>query len=140
MALVVCGVRAPMSRELVQAAVLSCLDRGADLRLVGVVEDKLSDSTRGTSGERVRRYKHMKQELDQAAEIAQAAGVVATTMVRAGDAFEETLREAEAVDASDVFFERRRNRIWAGFTWRPAREINHVTRIPRTEVDLAKAA
>jgi hypothetical protein len=78
MAPVVCAVRAPMSHGLVQSAVLFCLGRGADLRLVGIVEDKLSDSTRATGGERVRRYKHTRQELVRAVETARAAGVVAT--------------------------------------------------------------
>ena len=103
MAPVVCAVSAPMSREVVQAAVLFCLDRGADLRLVGVVEGKLTNSSRATGGERVGRYKHTRQELDRAAETARAAGVVATTTIRAGDLAEEAVREAEAVDASDLF-------------------------------------
>lgn len=137
---VVCAVHAPMSREVVQAAVLFCLDRGADLRLVGVVEDKLSDSTRATGGERVRRYKHTRQELDRAAETARAAGVVGTTTMRAGDAIEEALREAEAIEASDVFFVRTRGRIRAALTRRPPIEMNHVTRIPPSEKELATAA
>jgi hypothetical protein len=137
---IVCAVHAPMSHEVVQAAVLFCLDRGADLRLVGVVEDKHSDSTRATGGERVRRYRHTRQELDRAVATARAAGVVATTTVRAGDAIEETLREADAIDASDVFFVRTRGRIRAALTGRPSIEINHVTRIPPSENELAKAA
>jgi hypothetical protein len=137
---VVCAVRAPMSREVVQAAVLFCLDRGADLRLVGVVEDKLSDSTRATGGERVRRYKHTRQELDRAAKTARAAGVVATTTMRAGDVMGEALREADAVDASDVFFVRTRGRIRATLTRRPPIEMEHVMRIPSSEDELATAA
>src|SRR5688500_14237647 len=84
MAPVVCAVPAPKSREVVQAAVVFCLDRSADLRLVGSVEDKLSDSTRATGGERVRRYKHTRQELDRAVETARVAGVVASMTMRAG--------------------------------------------------------
>ena len=137
---VVCAVRAPMSREVVQAAVLACLDRGADLRLVGVVEDKLGDSTRASGGERVRRYKHVRQELDQAAERAPAAGVVATTTMRAGDLAREALREAEAVDASDVFFARTRGRVRAALARKPRIEMERVTRIPSSGEELPKAA
>jgi nucleotide-binding universal stress UspA family protein len=137
---VVCAVRAPMSRELVQAAVLSCLDRSADLRLVGVVEDKLSDSTRATGGERVTRYKHTRQELDQAAKTAQAAGVAVTTTVRAGDLTREALREAETVNASDLFFAHTRGRIRAALTRKPPIEIKHVMRNPSVVEELATAA
>jgi hypothetical protein len=137
---VVCAVGAPMSHEVVQAAMLFCLDRGAKLRLVGIVEDKLWDSTRATVGERVRRYKHTRLELDQAVETARAAGVVATTTVRAGDVVREALREAEAVDASDVFFARTRGRIRTALTKKPALELEHVTRIPPSEKEFARAA
>jgi hypothetical protein len=137
---VVCAVAAPMSHEIVQAAMLFCLDRGAKLRLVGIVEDKLWDSTRATGGERVRRYKHTRLELDQALETARAAGVVATTTVRAGDVVREALREAEAVDASDVFFACTRGRIRTALTRKPSLELEHVTRIPPSENELARAA
>jgi hypothetical protein len=129
-----------MSREVVQAAVLLCLDRGADLRLVGVVEDKLSDSTRGTGGERVRRYKRTRQELDWAAETARTAGVVATTTVRAGNVTMEALREADAIDASDVFFVHPRGRIRAALARKPRIHMEHVKRLPSSMHELATAA
>jgi Universal stress protein family len=140
MAPVVCAVPAPKSREVVQAAVVFCLDRGADLRLVGIVEDKLSDSTRASGGERVRRYKHTRQELDRAVETARAAGVVASMTMRAGDAIEEALREADAIDASDVFFVRPRGRIRAALTRKPRIHMEHVKRLPSSVQELAKAA
>jgi hypothetical protein len=120
--------------------VLFCLDRGADLRLVGVVEDKLSDSTRATGGERMRRYKHARQELDRAAETARAAGVVAITTVRAGDAVEEALREAGRSTRATCSSSARGIEIRAALTRRPPIEMNHVTRIPPSEKELAAAA
>ena len=54
---VLCGIDESGSPEAVRAAVDYCRERQADLRLVGLIRHKLSDSTRGTAGERVRRSK-----------------------------------------------------------------------------------
>src|SRR5688500_13073042 len=105
---VLCAVDESGSGEAVHAAIDFCVDHIADLKLVGIVEDKLTDSTRATGGERVRRYKMVSLGLARAAEAARRAGVQATTTVRAGNAMEELVREADAVDSGELFFIRTR--------------------------------
>src|SRR5919108_1928299 len=72
---VVCAVDELGGDEAVNAAVDFCVGHGADLRLVGVVKDKFTDSSRGTAGERVRRRKAVTAALERAADVARAAGV-----------------------------------------------------------------
>jgi nucleotide-binding universal stress UspA family protein len=128
------------SREAVRAAIDFCREHGADLRLVGVVEDKLTDSTRSGAGERARRYKAVGLALKQAAETAAATGVVATTAVRVGDPTRELLREAEAVGSGDLFFVRARGRIRATLSRKPRSELAHVSLASFMAAELAKAA
>ena len=62
---VVCGIDESGSHEAVIAAVNYCRENGASLRLVGIVKDRLGDSTRATAGERVRRSKAVSLELNR---------------------------------------------------------------------------
>jgi hypothetical protein len=140
MAGVVCAVDEAGSAEAVRAAVDFCSKQDVDLRLVGIVEDKLTDSTRATGGERVRRYKMVSLGLALAAAAARGAGVHATTTVRAGKPMEELLREAKAVGSGELFFVRRRGRIGAALARKPRRELAHVSLAASTVADLAKAA
>ena len=52
---VLCGIDESGSHEAVIAAIDYCRENGTSLRLVGIVRDRLGDSTRGTAGERARR-------------------------------------------------------------------------------------
>jgi hypothetical protein len=140
MSYVLCAVDESGSEEAVRAAIEFCLDGIADLKLVGIVEDKLTDSTRATAGERVRRYKMVSLGLDRAAEAARRAGVAATTTVRAGSAIEELAREADAVGSGELFFIRTRGRIGAALARKPRRELAHVSLGAATVAELAKAA
>jgi hypothetical protein len=140
MAGVVCAVDEAGSAEAVRAAVDFCSEHDADLRLVGIVEDKLTDSTRGTGGERVRRYKTVSLGLDRASEAAREAGVLATTTVRVGKPLDELVREAEAVGSGELFFVRTRGRIGAALARKPRRELAHISLGASTVAELAKAA
>ncbi len=140
MASVVCAVDEAGSAEAVRAAVDFCVEHAADLRLVGIVEDKLTDSTRATGGERVRRYTFVTHGLVRAIEAARAAGVSTTTTVRLGDVTEELLREAKAVGSGELFFVRTRGRIAAALTRKPRRELAHISLGASTVAELAKAA
>jgi hypothetical protein len=111
-----------------------------DMKLVGIVEDKLTDSTRGTGGERVRRYKMVSLGLDRAAEAARRAGVLATTTVRGGNAIDELVREADAAGSGELFFIRARGRIGAALARKPRRELARVSLGVATVAELAKAA
>ena len=137
---VVCAVDESGSEEAVSAAIDVCLEHDADLRLVGVVEDKFTDSTRATSGERVRRNKTVKLGLRRAAEAARQAGVFATTTIRAGNPMKELLAEADAVGSGELFFVRTRGRIGAALARKPQRELAHVSLGTSTVAELAKAA
>jgi hypothetical protein len=140
MAGVVCGVDEAGGAEAVRAAVDFCSEHDVDLRLVGIVEDKLTDSTRATGGERVRRYKMVSLGLARAAAAAREAGVVATTTVRAGKPMGELLREAKAVGSGELFFVRRRGRLRAALARKPRRELAHVSLAAPTVAELAQAA
>jgi hypothetical protein len=140
MSYVVCAVDESGSEEAVQAAIDVCLEHSADLRLVGIVEDRLTDSTRATGGERVRRNKTVKFGLNRAIEAARNAGVFATTTIRAGDLTKELLAEADAVGSGELFFVRKRGRIGAALTRKPRRELAHVSVGASTVAELAKAA
>jgi hypothetical protein len=99
---VLCGIDDSGSHEAVRAAVTYCRENRTDLRLIGFVKDKLSDTTTVIAGERVRRSTTVRLELDRAAEAARAAGVtVSTTPPR---------RQPGARIASRG----RRNRLWRG--------------------------
>ena len=140
MSSVVCAVDESGSDEAVRAAIDVCIEHEADLRVVGIIEDRLTDSTRATGGERVRRNKMVKLALHRAAEAARRAGVLATTTIRAGNATEEVLREAEAVGSSELFFVRTRGRVGAALTRKPRRELAHVSLGASTAAKLTKAA
>jgi hypothetical protein len=137
---VVCAVDEAGGAEAVRAAVDFCAEHEADLRLVGIVADKLTDSTRATGGERVRRYAFVTHGLVRAIEAARAAGVPTTTTVRLGDVTDELLREAEAVGSGELFFVRRRGPISAALARKPRRELAHVSLGAPTVAELAKAA
>jgi hypothetical protein len=122
---VVCGIDESGSPEAVRGAVDYCREHHADLRLVGVVQDKLGDSTRGTAGERVRRSRTVRLELDRAAEAARSAGVTVSTTLRAGNTVHELLREVVAMGSAEVFYVRTRGAIRAALTRQPRREVVH---------------
>jgi len=126
---VVCAVDGgwEASHTAVQAAVAFCRERGCDLELVGVVKDSLLDSTRGTPGERMRRFHQVTFDLTRAVEIARTAGVETSTAVRAGDLVREVLAEARAAQAEEAFFARRHNRLTAALRGKPRIELEHVT-------------
>ena len=120
---VLCGIDESGSHEAVGAAIEYCRDNGARLGLVGIVKDKFNDTTKGGAGERVRRYKTVKSELERAAESARTAGVTVTTAIRAGEAIRELLREADATGSTELFYVRSRGLIRAAFTRQPRREL-----------------
>jgi hypothetical protein len=137
---VLCGIDESGSQEAVRAAVDYSRENRADLMLVGIVKDKLSDSTRGTAGERVRRSKTVRLELDRAAEAARAAGVTVSTILRAGNPVRELLREADATGSAEVFYVRSRGPIRAAFTHQPRREVVHISAATPINGQLAAAA
>ena len=137
---VLCGIDELGSPEAVRAAVDCCREHQADLRLVGLVQEKLSDSTRGTAGERVRRSKTVSLELNRAAEAARAAGVPVSMILRAGNPVLELLREAAATGSREVFYVSSRGLIRAALTRRPRRELMHLSAATPTTGRLAAAA
>jgi hypothetical protein len=140
MATVVCAVDDREGAEAVHAAVDFCLEHGADLRLVGVVRDRFTDSSRGTAGQRVRRRNAVHTALERAADIARTAGVTVTTTVRLGRVENALLAEANAVGSGEFFFVRTRSRIRAAVTGTPRREAVHVAMGESTVRQLAAAA
>jgi Universal stress protein family len=140
MATVVCAVDDTTGAEAVEAAVDFSLEHGTDLRLVGVVKDKFTDSSRGTAGERVRRRKAVDAALERAAEVARAAGVPFTTTVRLGRVEKELLAEADAFGSGELFFVRTRGPIRAAVTGAPRREAVHISMGESMVRDLAAAA
>jgi hypothetical protein len=138
---VLCGIDESGSHEAVGAAIDYCRENGAKLRLIGIVTDKFNDPTHGGAGERVRRYKTVKIELERAAAAARTAGVTVTTAVRAGDAVRELLREADATGSTELFYVRSRGPIRAAFTRQPRREVVvHVAAGTANVGELATAA
>jgi len=124
---VLCAIDESGSPAAVRAAVDYCREHQAELRLIGVVSVKLSDSSRGTAGERVRRSMMVRLELDRAAKAARAAGVDTTTTLRAGSAVHELLRDVVAIGSAEVFYIRKRGAIRAALTGRPRQEVVHVS-------------
>jgi hypothetical protein len=137
---VLCGIDESGSHEAVRAAVDYCRKNRGNLRLVGVVKDKLSDSTRGTAGERVRRSKTVSLELNRAAEAARAAGVPVSMILRAGNPVPELVREAAATGSGEVFYVSSRSLIRAALTRQPRRELVHLSATTPTNGQLAAAA
>jgi hypothetical protein len=137
---VLCGIDESGSHEAVRAAVNYCRENRADLTLIGFVKDKLSDTTTGTAGERVRRSKTVRLELDRAAEAARAAGVTASTTLRAGNPEPELLRAAAATGSGEIFYVSSRGLIRAALTRQPWRELMHLSATTPTNGQLAAAA
>jgi hypothetical protein len=137
---VLCAIDESGSPAAVHAAVDYCREHQAELRLVGVVSAKLSDSTRGTAGERVRRSLMVRFELDRAAKAARAAGVITTTTLRAGNAVRELLREVVAIGSAEVFYVRTRGAIRAALSGRPRQEVVHVSVGTPVDEQIAVAA
>jgi nucleotide-binding universal stress UspA family protein len=137
---VLCGIDESGSREAVRAAVTYCRENRADLRLIGFVKDKPSDTTTVIAGERVRRSKTVRLELDRAAEAARAAGVTVSTTLRAGNPVPELLREAAATGSGEVFYASSRGLIRAALTRRPRREVVALSTATPTDGQLAAAA
>lgn len=136
---VVCGIgESPATLDAVPAAVDFCRETGAELELVGLVKDTLSDSTRSGAGNKVARYKQVKFELDRAAEVVREAGFSPEIVVRAGDAPSGLIREAQAVGADDIFYVSTRGRIRSALTGKPRAELVHVALA--AETSLAEAA
>jgi hypothetical protein len=121
-----CLVRGPESDQAVRAAISYCQENRAVLSLVGVVEDKATDSTR-VWGARLRRAATVRFELARAAEAARVAGVLATTRLRAGNLMTELAQEANAPDARELFFVVTRGRIRATLTGKPRQELVRMT-------------
>jgi hypothetical protein len=137
---VLCGIDESGSHEAVRAAVDYCHENRADLRLIGFVKDKLSDTTTVIAGERIRRSKTVRLELDRAAEAARAAGVAVSTTLRAGNPVPELLREAAATGSGEIFYVSSRGLIRAALTRQPRRELVHLSATPPTKRQLAAAA
>jgi nucleotide-binding universal stress UspA family protein len=137
---VLCGIDESGSHEAVHAAVDYCRENRADLRLIGFVKDKLSDTTTVTADGRVRRSKTVRFELDRAAEAARAAGVTVSTTLRAGNPEAELLREAAATGSGEVFYVGSRGLIRAALARQPRRELMHLSAITPTNGQLAAAA
>jgi hypothetical protein len=128
MATVVCEIDETGSPGVVRAALAYCREHEADLRLVGVVQDRIGDSTRGTAGERIRRSMVVRFELERAAQAARAADVPATMTLRAGqNAVHELLREVVEIGSAEVFYVRTRGAIRAALSRRPRQEVVHVS-------------
>jgi nucleotide-binding universal stress UspA family protein len=137
---VVCGVDESGSYEAVRAAVNYCRKNRADLRLIGFVKDKLSDTTTVLAGERIRRSKTVRLELDRAAQAARAADVAVSTTLRAGNPEPELIREAAATGSSEVFYVSSRGLVRAALTRQPRRELMHLSESTPTNGQLAAAA
>jgi nucleotide-binding universal stress UspA family protein len=137
---VLCGIDESGSHEAVRAAVNYCRENRADLRLIGFVKDKPSDTTTVIAGERVRRSKTVRLELDRAAEAARAASVTVSTTLRAGNPVPELLREAAATGSGEIFFVSSRGLIRAALTRQPRREVVHLSTATLTDEQLAVAA
>jgi hypothetical protein len=127
MATVVCEIDEAGSPAAVRAALDYCREHDADLRLVGVVQDRLGDSTRGTAGERIRRSRMVRFELERALQAARAADVPATMTLRAGNTVHELLREVVEIGSAEVFYVRTRGAIRAALARRPRQEVIHVS-------------
>jgi hypothetical protein len=136
---VLCGIDESGSPEAFRAAVDYCREHQADLRLVGLVRHKLSDS-RGTAGERVRRSKTVSFELNRAAEAARAAGVRVSMIRRTGNPMLELLREAATTGSGEVFYVTSRGLIRAALTRQPRRELVHLSASTPSPGRLAAAA
>jgi hypothetical protein len=137
---VVCGIDESGSYEAARAAVDYCRENRADLRLIGLVKDKLSDTTTVLAGERIRRSKTVRLELDRAAEAARMVGVPVTTTLRAGNLEPELLREAGATGTGEIFYVSSRGLIRATLTRQPRRELLHLSANVPTNTQLAAAA
>jgi hypothetical protein len=137
---VLCGIDESGSHEAVIAAVNYCRENRTSLRLVGIVKDRLGDSTRGMAGERVRRSKTVSLELNRAAEAARAAAVPVSMILRAGNPMLELLREAAATGSREVFYVSSRGLIRAALTRRPRRELVHLSATTPTTGRVATAA
>jgi hypothetical protein len=137
---VLCGIDESGSHEAVRAAVNYCRENRADLRLIGFVKDKLSDTTTVIAGERIRRSKTVRLELDRAAEAARAAGVAVSTTLRAGNPVPGLLREAAVMGSGEIFYVSSRGLIRAALTRQPRRELMHLSVTTPTHGQLAAAA
>jgi nucleotide-binding universal stress UspA family protein len=137
---VLCGIDESGSHQAVRAAVNYCRETAADLRLIGFVKSKLSDTTTVAAGERVRRSQTVRLELDRAAAAARAAGLTVSTTLRAGNPVPELLREAAAAGSGDVFYVSSRGLIRAALTRQPRRELMHLSATTPTYGPLAAAA
>jgi hypothetical protein len=125
---VLCGIDESGSPEAVSAAIDYCRQNQADLRLIGFVKERLSDTTTVIAGERVRRSKTVRLELNRAAEAARAAGVTASTSLRAGNGIgEQLLREAGANGSVEVFYVPTGGPIRAALSRQPRRAVVHVS-------------
>jgi hypothetical protein len=137
---VVCGIDESGSHEAVTAAINYCRENRTSLRLVGIVRDKLSDTTTVIAGERIRRSKTVRLELNRAAEAARAAGVPVSMILRAGNPMPELVREAAATGSGEVFYVSSRGLIRAALTRQPRRELMHLSATTPTYGPLAAAA
>jgi hypothetical protein len=137
---VVCGIDESGSHEAVTAAINYCRENRTSLRLVGIVRDKLSDTTTVIAGERIRRSKTVRLELNRAAEAARAAGVPVSMILRAGNPVPELVREAVAAGSGEVFYVSSRGRIRAALTRQPRRELMHLSESTPSNGQLAAAA
>jgi len=137
---VLCGIDESGSREAVRAAFDYCRKNRGNLKLVGVSSTSSATPRAERRGERVRRSKTVRLELDRAAEKARAAGVTVSTTLRAGNPVAELLREAAATGSGEVFYVSSRGLIRAALTRQPWRELRHISATTPTNRQLAAAA
>ena len=114
----------PASSEVVRAAIAYCAEHGAELDLVGVINEGAFDPPQPAVGERIRRFRSVEYQLAQAMRAAQEAAVpLVEVAYRVGDPTEEALREARATGAARVFLGRAHTRLAALLFRHPRIEV-----------------
>ena len=144
MALTLCVVdESEASPAAVAAAIDFCREHDAELMLLGIVRPILG-VTQPAYGERVRRFLAVEFAVVQAARAAREAGFEPSILIRAGDPARESLREADAIGATEIFLGRARGLLSARLTRRPRLDVLRMTRPPaarrEAEGELAEAA
>jgi hypothetical protein len=127
----------------VAAAIDFCREDDSELILLGIVTPMLG-VTQPAYGERVRRFLLVEFAVVQASRAAREAGVKPSILFRACDPARESLREADAIGATEIFLARARGLLNARLTGRPRLDVLRVTRPPavscEAERELAEAA
>jgi nucleotide-binding universal stress UspA family protein len=130
MAPTVCAVdESEAATAAVAAAIDFCREQDAELILLGIVRPMLG-VTQPAYGERVRRFRAVEFAVVQAARAAREAGLEPSILMRAGDPARESLREANAIGATEVFLARTRGLLSTTLTGRPRLHVLRVTLRP----------